>query len=79
VGLAQPILGLGKIFPVSFSIYGGVGFMEQTFPTTLAVGQTATTAAFISNLVTDRALKGVYGIEVPLGAIISKVKGATFK
>jgi len=79
VGLAQPIPGLGKIFPVSFSVFGGVGFMEQTFPTTLAVGQTATTAAFNSNLVTDRALKGVYGIEVPLGAIISKVKGATFK
>jgi hypothetical protein len=79
VGLAQPIPGLGKIFPISFSIFGGVMFMKQTFPTSLAVGQTATTAAFNANLVTDRAIKGVFGIEVPLGAIISKVKGATFK
>jgi len=79
VGLAQPVPGLSRIFPVSFSVYGGVVFMKQTFPKTLAIGQTVSTSAFNADLTTDRAVKPLWGIEVPIGAIASKIKGATFK
>jgi len=79
VGIAQPIPVLQKLFPIPFSVYGGVGFMEQTFPRTLSIGQTVSTSAFTSDLTTDRAVKAVWGIEVPLGSIVSKIKGPTFK
>jgi hypothetical protein len=40
------------------------------------VGQTTTTAAFNNDLKTDWPIKVVYGIEVPVSSIISKVKSS---
>jgi|GEM_PF-6400867 hypothetical protein len=71
-GLAQPLPYIKKWFPIS--AYGGVVLMKQTFPKTIRVGQTTTTAAFNSDLTTDWPVKAVYGIEVPVSSIINKVK-----
>lgn len=79
VGIALPVPRSNKLFPVSFSVYAGVGFMKQTFPKGLAIGQTATAAIFDSSLKTDRAVKGLFGIEVPVGGIVSKIKGVAYK
>jgi len=46
-----------KLFPIPFSVYGGVGFMEQTFPRTLSIGRRYLRPAFTSDLTTDRAVK----------------------
>ena len=73
-GLAQPLPFTKKWLPIS--AYGGVVLMKQTFPKTISVGQTATTAAFNSDLETDWPIKAVYGIEVPVSSIIKKVKSS---
>jgi hypothetical protein len=42
---------------IPLSVYGGVGFMKQTFPKILAVGATSNTAAFNADLMSDWAVK----------------------
>jgi hypothetical protein len=74
VAVAEPLPFTKKF--LQLSVYGGVVFMQQTFPQTLKVGQTSNTAAFNADLVTDRALKPIFGIEVPVSSIISKVKSS---
>jgi hypothetical protein len=76
-----PFVSLAEPLPLTrrwlqISIYGGVVFMQQTFPKALAIGATSNTAAFNADLVTDRALKPLFGIEVPVSSIISKVKSS---
>lgn len=73
-GLAQPLPFTNKWLPIS--VYGGVVLMKQTFPKTIQVGQTTTTAAFNNDLKTDWPVKAVYGIEVPVSSIINKVKSS---
>jgi hypothetical protein len=73
-GLAQPLPYIKKWLPIS--AYGGVVLMKQTFPKTIRVGQTTTTAAFNSDLTTDWPVKAAYGIEVPVSSIINKVKSS---
>jgi hypothetical protein len=73
-GLAQPLRFTNKWLPIS--VYGGVVLMKQTFPKTIQVGQTTTTAAFNNDLKTDWPVKAVYGIEVPVSSIINKVKSS---
>ena len=74
ISLAEPLPFTKKW--LQLSVYGSVVFMKQTFPKTLAVGQTSNTAAFNSNLVTDRAIKPIFGIEVPVSSIVSKIKSS---
>jgi hypothetical protein len=74
VSVAEPLPFTKKWLQIS--LYGGVVFMQQTFPKTLAIGATSNTAAFNADLVTDRALKSLFGIEVPVSSIISKVKSS---
>jgi hypothetical protein len=74
VSMAEPLPFTKKWLQIS--VYCGVVFMQQTFPRTLAVGVTTNTAAFNADLVTDRALKPLFGIEVPVSSIISKVKSS---
>jgi hypothetical protein len=74
VAVAEPMPFTKKF--LQLSVYGGVVFMQQTFPKTLAVGQTSNTAAFNADLQTDRAIKGIFGIEIPVTSIISKVKSS---
>jgi hypothetical protein len=71
-GVSLPTQFTKKWIPLS--VYGGVGFMKQTFPKTLAVGATSNTAAFNADLTSDWAVKAIYGIEVPVSSIISAVK-----
>ncbi len=73
-GLAQPLSFTSKWLAVS--AYGGVVLMKQSFPKTIKVGQTTTTAAFNSDLETDWPVKAVYGIEVPVSSIVGKVKSS---
>lgn len=73
-GVAQPLPFTNKWLPIS--VYGGVVLMKQTFPKTIQVGQTTTTAAFNNDLKTDWPVKAVYGIEVPVSSIINKVKSS---
>lgn len=73
-GMAQPLPFTKKLLPIS--VYGGVLLMKQTFPKTLAMGASTTTAAFNNDLYTDRPIKAVYGIEVPISSIITKVKSS---
>jgi hypothetical protein len=73
-GMAQPLRFTKKW--LSISVYGGVVLMKQTFPKTIQVGQTTTTAAFNNDLKTDWPVKAVYGIEVPVSSIIGKVKSS---
>jgi hypothetical protein len=60
-------------FPFRMSFYAGVVYMKQSLLNGLAVGSTATQAQFSSALVTDRALKPLFGIEVPVSALIDKI------
>lgn len=73
VGLAQP-LPTSKW--LSLSLFGGVSWMKQSFPKTLRVGQTTTSAAFSGDLKTDWARKPMYGIELPITAVAKKVKSS---
>jgi hypothetical protein len=73
-GLAQPLPFTKKWLPIS--AYGGIVLMKQTFPKTIGVGQTTTTAAFNSDLETDWPIKAVFGIEVPVSSISNKVKSS---
>jgi len=73
-GVAENLTRLIRIdklgFPLPVYAFAGVVYMQQnilvTNPNT-AAGQPA------NILKTDRALKGVYGIEVPISSIISKI------
>ena len=60
-------------FPFRMSFYAGVVDMKQSLLKGLSVGSTATQAQFSSALVTDRALKPLFGIEVPVSALIDKI------
>jgi hypothetical protein len=72
VGLSQPLRFTKKFLPLS--IYGGVAFMRQLKSNTLQIGQTTTAVAFNQDVQPDWPRKVVYGIEVPVSSIISKVK-----
>jgi hypothetical protein len=73
-GVAQPLPFTKKW--LSLSVYGGVILMKQTYPKTLAIGATTTPNAFNADLTTDWPVKALYGIEVPVSKIASKVKSS---
>jgi hypothetical protein len=57
--------GLRRIgFPLQMSLFGGVVYMKQQIP---ANGPSST------SLIPTRAVKGMFGIEVPVSALISKI------
>ncbi len=60
-------------FPFRMSFYAGVVDMKQSLLKGLSVGSTATSGQFSSALVTDRALKPLFGVEVPVSALIDKI------
>lgn len=60
-------------FPFRMSFYAGVVDMKQSLLKGLSVGSTATQTQFSSALLTDRALKPLFGIEVPVSALIDKI------
>jgi hypothetical protein len=64
------------LFPVQFSLYGGVAFMKQTYPRTYSPQSmpAPTTAQFTGDLKTDYAKKILFGIEVPVSSIVSAIK-----
>jgi hypothetical protein len=71
-GIAQPLPFTKKFVPLS--IYGGIGFMRQLKPNTLTLGQTTTAVVFAQDIQPDWPAKFIYGIEVPVGPIVSKIK-----
>ena len=73
VGMAQP-LPFFKWLPIS--AYGGVAFMRQTHPKTLAIGATTDQTTLNNDLTTDWPVKALYGIEVPVSSIIKSVKSS---
>jgi hypothetical protein len=60
-------------FPFRMSFYVGIVDMKQSLLKGLAPGSSATQGQFSSALVSDRALKPLFGVEVPVSALISKV------
>jgi hypothetical protein len=71
-GLSENLTGwnfLGRSFPVPMSFFAGVAYMKTT-----SVQGTPTTAAQLAvDSTTKRVLKPIFGIEVPVSALISKV------
>jgi hypothetical protein len=76
-GVAWPIPYVNKFIPLS--LYGGITFMKQTKLTGLPVGTATTPDAFQTASTTDWAKKPLYGIEVPISAIVSKIKSSVAK
>lgn len=76
-GLAENLTSWTKLeklgFPVRMSFYAGIAYMKQSVLMGLTPGATATSAQFSSALRGDRVLKPMYGVEVPVSALISKI------
>lgn len=60
-------------FPFRMSFYAGIVDMKQSLLIGLAPGSSATPGQFSSALVRDRALKPLFGVEVPVSALIGKI------
>jgi hypothetical protein len=73
-GLSQPIPLVEKYFSFPLSVFGGVVFMRERIPATLTVGQTADTATFNADLHTHWVRKRMFGVELPVLQLISKIK-----
>jgi len=75
-----PYLGLAQPLPtskwVSLSVFGGIAWMKQSFPKTLKIGQSTTSAALSGDLKTDWARKPMYGVELPITSIAKKLKSS---
>jgi hypothetical protein len=71
------IPGVSKFLPIW--LYGGCTFMKQTKLTGIAEGTVTTPDAFKAASKTDWAKKPLYGIEVPVSAIVDKIKSSVAK
>jgi hypothetical protein len=67
-GIGANITGRWKNFPIPLGVFWGVIDLKETFNLTPA----GAAAVFVKG----RELKGVWGVEVPLSSIVSKIKGA---
>ena len=79
--LHSPYAGIAWPLPTSrflqISLYAGATFMKQTKLENLPVGTTPVTQdQFTAASKTDWAKKPIYGIEVPVSSIISKIKSS---
>jgi hypothetical protein len=77
VGIAWPIPGMNKFLPLS--LYGGYTFMKQTKLNGMPVGSVTTPDVFAAASKTDWAKKPLYGVEVSVSAIVSKIKSSVAK
>lgn len=73
VGLSEPIPLLQKSTTFPISVFGGVVFMRERYPSTLAVGAAADAATFNNNLSTHWVRKALFGADLPLTKLISKI------
>jgi hypothetical protein len=71
-GLSENLTGRWRSFPVQLNVFAGVVYMKQSIAVPGVGGSSPT-------LQTDRVLKGLYGIEVPISSIISKIGGGKSK
>jgi len=79
--LHLPYTGIawGLPFTASFlqmSAYGGVGFMRQTKLNGIAAGSTTTQTLFNAAQQTDWPRKAIFGVEVSVSSIVSKIKSS---
>jgi hypothetical protein len=68
--------GLSKIIPVKFNFYGGVVYNKEFRPSSLAVGDPASSGAVTNSLVPHRVWKGQFGIEFSIRDVKDKLTAA---
>lgn len=73
-GIATGLPFMKNFFPLS--VYGGIGFMKQTRLDGVAVGSTSDPTTFKAAQHIDWAKKPIYGVEVPVSSIVSKIKSS---
>jgi hypothetical protein len=73
VGFSEPIPWLQKSTTFPISVFGGVVFMRERYPSTLAVGAAADSATFNNNLTTHWVRKALFGVDLPLTKLVSKI------
>jgi hypothetical protein len=82
--LRMPYVGMAQHIPftekfLSISAFGGVVFMKQSRPKTLQPGAMITNDQLTADLFTNRAIKILWGFEVPISSFASAISGHKFK
>lgn len=82
--LRMPYVGVAQHIPftekfVSLSAFGGVVFMKQSYPKALQPGAMITNDQLKADLYTNRAIKILWGFEVPISSFASAISGHKFK
>jgi hypothetical protein len=75
-GIAETLTGWGGLqhklsLPVAINFFGGLVFMK----TNILVGNPTSQAEFHNDLKSTRVWKSVFGIEVPISSMVSKLGG----
>jgi len=77
-GLSEPLPFVEKYFGVPVSVFGGIVFLQERIPASLSfVGQNLDQDDFNKILIPHWVKKPMYGVELPLGQLIGKIKSKT--